>query len=331
MMEDKDSAFVQLLHQNNALPISCQIKNLEGSSTIFVSKQIQYTNNLIKEPCNSANIDSVPITKDYYFSAQWQEMLSYNNVIFKTKNRGKEIFSANKDSIKQTNANIQEIPVFKIHQTSTTNLLIISLLVIYALFAWLKISYPKYFNQFIRSLFTYSEANKLFFDQNALVDRAYLILNMLFIFSGGIFLLLLGNTANIQMPYQSIFSNLFVGLLIVLSIYIFRFITTKISGWLLNQYSAFNEYLHSSFLYYKATGLFILPIITIAGFVKNDVSLVILIIGGSFFLLTYFASIYRGTKIMLKKGVLLFYWILYLCTVEFFPLVLLYKYLSLRT
>jgi hypothetical protein len=330
MSADKDSAFVQLLHQNKALPISCQITNRKGTFSSFVSKHYQLSKNNNDEPIINSLNDSSLVSKNYYYSADWKEIMSYENNIFRTEKRDKEIYYSNKDSVKTFNQTILQAPVYLINQHNTTNMLIISLLAIYALIAWTKITYSKYFNQFLRSFFTYSEAIKLFFDQNALIDRVYSILNLIFILSGGIFLFLSGYSFISQMPSQSIYFNFVICLTIILLLYMFRYLTAKISGWLLYQHSSFNEYLHSSFLYFKSTGILLLPIITIAAFIDIDKRNTFLFIGCIIFLLTYLSSIYRGTKIMLKKGVLLFYWILYLCTVEFFPLVLLYKYLSSR-
>jgi hypothetical protein len=321
---DKDSAITQIFLQNKALPTPCQINNLNSFNYQFVGDNPYYFRAFKTLKHDSANGNS-----DFFSSSNWYTNLSYDNQIFKNSKIQNKIFIATKDSIKTSvYVNFQKLSI-KQDNSTTTNLFIISLIVIFSLLAWTKTVFSKYYVQFFRSLFTYSESIKLFFDQNALIDRLYTILNLIFIFTGGIFLLQIGYLFNIEMPFQSILANLFCTMSIILLLYFFRFIGVKIIGWLLFQRNSFNEFLHSSFLYYKSLGILLLPIITITSFIRVEARSPFLITGCIIILLTYLANVFRGTKIMLKKDVLLFYWILYLCTVEFFPLILLYKYIRL--
>jgi hypothetical protein len=324
MKLDNDSIFLNLLHQNNAIPTLCQ--NVKAEFFYSPNKYVE-SNLFFKSQAADIKVtDYHDVNLDYFSNANWEKSLSYSNYIFSNSKINTEIF-------KTSDFGVIHPILFEYNLKNETNslqisnLLLISLLIIFSIFAWVKTTYLKYYLQFLRSLFTYSESNKLYFDQNALIDRLYSALNLIFIFSGGLFLMLLFNLIDVPLPFKSIIGKLFICISIVSAAFMLRYISTKLAGWIFSQNAAFNEYLHSSFLYYKAAGLLILPIVSVTGFIGIETRLTLLIIGCTIFLLTYLASIFRGTKIMLKKGVLLFYWILYLCTIEFFPLILFYKYL----
>lgn len=205
------------------------------------------------------------------------------------------------------------------------NILLGGIILIFILLANIKVNFSRYLNQILRATFTYSEENKLYRDHNALVDRVYFILNIIFILTGGIYCLLIFKLNNPVLYAASPYKIVFGSILVILALYIFKYLINKILGFILNQQKVFNEYLHSIFIYFKVTGIILLPIISIASFISSPADKVFLYIGLAIIILIYISSIFRASRIMLQKDVLLFYWILYLCTVEFLPYVLLYK------
>jgi hypothetical protein len=83
-----------------------------------------------------------------------------------------------------------------------------------------------------------------------------------------------------------------------------------------------NEQIHSSYLINKNIGLMLLPIVFTAVYTNQIISNVILFSGLIIFAIATLYRLVRGFQIILKNGVLLYYAILYLCTLELLPLVI---------
>jgi hypothetical protein len=114
----------------------------------------------------------------------------------------------------------------------------------------------------------------------------------------------------------------------VMSYFILRSLIIKISGWILDQRTVFREYLFHYLLYYKAAAIFMLPVLFVTIFCSKAWTEYMLIILLVLFIMAHLWIYGRATKIFLKKGFFIFYWILYLCTAEITPFLLLYKYIS---
>ena len=87
------------------------------------------------------------------------------------------------------------------------------------------------------------------------------------------------------------------------------------------------ESVYNMDIYYKVLGVFLLPVVTFhaIGNKFNEITLWIMaILIGLFYLASVIRSIYIGNR----KGISIFYLILYLCMLEILPLVLIFKILT---
>ena len=89
-----------------------------------------------------------------------------------------------------------------------------------------------------------------------------------------------------------------------------------------------DESTFNMFLLYKALGLFLLPIVTIHA-IEQRVTFVTVWIMMFLIALFYFVSILRSIYIGNRKGISIFYLILYLCLLEILPLFLIFKILTM--
>jgi hypothetical protein len=87
------------------------------------------------------------------------------------------------------------------------------------------------------------------------------------------------------------------------------------------------EYLFSITVYNRVLGLFLLPVTAIIAFVPLYQTETVLFAGLGIVIIFYLLSLIRGGQIFLKKHFSIFYLILYLCTLEFLPLLLIYNFL----
>jgi hypothetical protein len=123
--------------------------------------------------------------------------------------------------------------------------------------------------------------------------------------------------------------NLFLLLLNILMLYvILRGLVLKMTGNLFRIRPLFAEYLHNTFVVNKGMGIALFPVIIMAQYLPYKLVPVILIIGGIIFGLAVLFKIIRVYQIIIRRDVLLFYLILYLCTLEILPLLLGYKFVT---
>jgi hypothetical protein len=87
------------------------------------------------------------------------------------------------------------------------------------------------------------------------------------------------------------------------------------------------EYIFSITVFNRALGVFLLPVTTIIAFIPIKKVEILLFFGMAIILIFYILSLSRGIKIFLKKQFSILYLILYLCTLEFLPLLLIYNLL----
>jgi hypothetical protein len=87
------------------------------------------------------------------------------------------------------------------------------------------------------------------------------------------------------------------------------------------------EYLFSITVFNRVLGLFLLPISATIAFIPLSQIEPLLFAGLGIIIIFYLMSLIRGAKIFLKKQFSISYLILYLCTLEFLPLLLIYNLL----
>jgi hypothetical protein len=87
------------------------------------------------------------------------------------------------------------------------------------------------------------------------------------------------------------------------------------------------EYLFSITVYNRILGVFLLPVTTIIAFVPLTLAEPLLYLGLFIVVVFYILAVARGIKIFLRKQFSISYLILYLCTLEILPLLLIYSIL----
>lgn len=185
----------------------------------------------------------------------------------------------------------------------------------------LKSNYRKFIGQVINTMVNFQLADKLFREKNILVRRAFFMLNLNFLLVFSLFIVLLMNffevdfTENQLINYLIIFGGV-TGILFI------RLILYYLTAFIFEWDSAISQQIHSIYLVNKNMGLILLPIVFAVIYSSSNLSGILIYIG---LVLIIIASVYkllRGFQIILRNGILLFYAILYLCTLEFLPWVI---------
>jgi hypothetical protein len=201
------------------------------------------------------------------------------------------------------------------------------LILIIAAFAWLRTFYHKYFNQLITAFFNNNLTNQIVRDENILVQRASILLNIVFNLVGALFLFFV--SVHFNWPLGGIGPGLnrylFFALL-VSGTYALKFLVLKICGYLFHLEKEMAAYIFNIFLINNVLGILFIPIVAMLAF-SSSVSTAWIIYGSLVLVAGAFIyQVVRGLFIGIASPVSsLYYLFLYLCTLEFAPLLVLIK------
>lgn len=202
-----------------------------------------------------------------------------------------------------------------------TYVLILSFLLI----GWTRLFFSRYFNALIKSIHSFTYASSLYYEKNSLTLRASFLLNFTFFIIGGTFLFQCMNYYELSVPYLTPLNQFLLLSAFFLVWYIWNYLTTGFIGFIFLRQKSFGEYFHNYNLYRKLMGISLFPIIIVLQYISAEYKPIIIVIGIVIFGILYFTHIVRGLQIFLKKNVSIFYLILYLCALEFLPMVVLYE------
>lgn len=205
------------------------------------------------------------------------------------------------------------------------NWLVITLLVSLFALSWLKLVYEKFIVQIVGAMVNYQVSLRLFRERNVLFKNISLGLNFTFALNLGLFIFYLVDFYGFGqvLPYK--FLSMLVYTMVVAVIYSLKSGTCKFLGYVFLVRDEFDEYIHNVRVYNKNIGLFLFPIIIIYPFIADAAKPYILYAGFLIIGTLILLRIHRGFQIIMKKGVSIFYLILYLCAIEILPVLLLIK------
>lgn len=199
-----------------------------------------------------------------------------------------------------------------------------TLLFLLTIIAFIRISFPKYFESLFQLFLQTSFRQKQTKEQLLQDSLASLFSNILFIISVGMFIALLANRYHwVNENFWWLFGY---SCAILATVYAVKYLFLKFSGWVFNEVQAANTYIFIVFLVNKVLGICIVPFAFIIAFsvskivtVASTISTIIITL---LLIYRYVASL--GTiRSSLKVNALHFF--LYLCAVEVLPLLLMYK------
>jgi len=195
------------------------------------------------------------------------------------------------------------------------------------LFATVRLIFNKYLSQLIQSTTSYSTFTRLFRERYFNLLHASFRLDVIFSLVMSLFFYQLLNNFKINMGFSKSYTVYLICLLIVIGYFTAKKLIYFILGVLTESTSEVNEYLFSIAVFNRVLGIFLLPVTAIVAFVPITNAELVLIGGLVIIGIFYLMSLIRGGKIFLKKHFSISYLILYLCTLEFLPLLLIYNLL----
>ncbi len=202
--------------------------------------------------------------------------------------------------------------------------IVIALLI---LFIWVRTFYNRYLSLFMRSVFSYLSSVNLYRNKNILFQRSAFVLNIIFVTSAGLFIYNIFSYHNNHFFNMPPFKLFLFYMATIAGIYIAKYITCHIIGFIFYKHELFSEYLHNVFIINKNIGLYLLPIVIALPYVPETFYKWVMMGGFTIVGILLFMRISRGLQIIINKNVSLFYLILYLCIFEILPFMVVYRVL----
>jgi hypothetical protein len=201
------------------------------------------------------------------------------------------------------------------------------ILIFWMIFASVRVGFLKYLGQLFTSIVNFSAATRLYQQRGYKTMYGAVRLDLIFHFILPLSVFQIASFYKIDIPgYPSIL--FFLALLLVINGYLFaKILLCKLAGSIVMLKDQTEESVFNIRLYYKALGLLLLPIATVH-VVNSQTNFITIWIMGALILIMYFANVMRTIYLGIRKDISIFYLILYLCTLEILPLLLVYKLIS---
>lgn len=202
-----------------------------------------------------------------------------------------------------------------------TILLMVSVL----LLVWIRLINKKYLLSLVKSTVSFQESITLYREKNSLMEKASFMVNLLFLSNISIFIIQLYLFYEVDIAGIENYMFYFIVIGSFVALYIFRALTSSMTGFLFLKQNVFSEFFHNVNIYTKNTGLFLLPVVITLQFLSYDYLPFIVYTGIFVVVILYLLHIVRSFQIFIRKNVSISYMILYLCAFEFSPFLIIYK------
>jgi len=208
-------------------------------------------------------------------------------------------------------------------------LLFYTIIILLLLFAFIRMSFPKYLLDLFRVAFRTTMKQRQISEQLVQAPLPSLLLNFFFLFTAGLYITFVFQHYHLATNYNFwlLYLYCFVGLAVI---YLIKFLSLKLFGWLFNITATTDGYIFIVFMINKIIGIYLLPFLILIAFSEADIYEAAFILSyiGAFGLLAYrFILSYGLARNQIRLNP--FHFFLYLCAFEIVPLLLIYKALLL--
>ncbi len=201
------------------------------------------------------------------------------------------------------------------------------ILILWAAFASIRVEFPEYMGQIFSSLVNLNAATRLFRQRGYKMMYGTVRLDLIF------YLIVPLSVFQIARFFKVDLSGfhpivLFIGLLLVINTYFFiKIFIHRLVGSIAMLKEQTDELIFNIRLYYKVLGLILLPVVTVHA-ILAETNFITIWIMAFLIVLMNVATVIRSIYLGYQKDISIFYLILYLCTLEILPLLLIFKLMS---
>jgi len=217
------------------------------------------------------------------------------------------------------------LPVQHLNSDNTTWLSFLLLFVL-LIFATVKAGWSKYIQNLFQSIVNYSTAERMFRERNYSFSHGAFRLDVVFYLVFSVFLFQLINFFRLDFTAGGYTLYIFC-LAGTLVYFLAKKLLYRYTGFLFENTNETSEFLFNLNNTNRVTGMVLIPVVASLAFSPFSSLKIPVIIGILIVAAIYFLLVFRGVVILLRKQFSILYLFLYFCTLEFLPLVLVYKLL----
>ncbi len=193
----------------------------------------------------------------------------------------------------------------------------------WVIFASLKFGFSKYIVQVFQSIFNYSAAARLYRERGYNNNFGNFRLNVIFFLFLPFSIYLIARDNGVSIGFSGL--EFYLIIFVVVNVYfMLKILLYKMLGSVFSQRETTGELVFNMMLFHNVLGMILLPVATIHSIVPAF-GLFALFIVPSLIALFYLMSIIRSIYFAFREGISIFYLILYLCTLEILPILLVVK------
>lgn len=294
---------------DNNLLITGSLKSENSSLTVSVE---QDTISSEDQANLQANNDSIPFLQpqDYkseVVDSQFPESVSY-------------IELTTQDTASQNGI---VLPAHKVNSFNTDWLTIL-MFVALALLASVRFTFANYVSSLFQSVVNYSTSSRMFRERNYSILSGAFRLDVLYYTIFSVFILQILGFFSIGNQRPGIFYYGKILGLVILYFVLKKFLY-KLLGIIFKGIPETSEFIFNIDNFNRVTGIILIPVVALLAFYPYQYMFVIVIAGIATVFGLYFILLVRGISILLRKQFSILYLFLYLCTLEFLPLLLIFK------
>lgn len=314
--------------KSDSVSSNLNLNQTNSGSNLFQSQIESKTINLLDSTLlDSLNTNYVAPDSVIYFSIrpEWSQFRKeYDNFYNYQKNLLQPLPY---DSLHTVLKNVEVVFPGKKLTRNNPDWLVGVIVLAFFLFATVRLIFSKYLSQLAQASINYSTFTRVFSERNFNFFHASFRLDLIFNLVMALFGYQFISAYKINFGISNSFYVYLICLGTVIGYFLIKKVIYAMSGIMTESKREVREYLFSITVFNRVLGLFLLPVTAIIAFVQLYQPEPLLFTGLGIIIIFNLLSLRRGAKIFLRKHFSISYLILYLCTLEFLPLLLVYNIL----
>jgi len=220
-----------------------------------------------------------------------------------------------------------KMPEPDLHKREGLDWISFLIIALFIFLGWTRLFFKRYFNTLFKSFHFINYAEELYNEKSSITIRGATFLNGVYFIVLGLFTLqgveyFFTLTGIAKYKLFGIFTGFFI------IWYIWNAFFKQFIGSVFQKLKTFTEYFYNYGIYRKIAGIVLFPVVVINQYVHEELTMYFIYTGILIFAVIYLIHILRGLQIFMKNKVSILYFVLYLCALEFLPLLVLYEWVT---
>jgi hypothetical protein len=213
-------------------------------------------------------------------------------------------------------------------QSDVSDWLILLIIFSFILLALVRFFFDNYIRRTVLSVVNTKFSIKLFEEVNPNASMASFLLIFIFLLNFSIYAFEIFDFFNLKGLNQTDYILFIQTFLFICVFFAGKYIINRTVGFIFNSDMLISQYIHHVYIYNKLIGILLFPVILIIPYIHSDYTKFSIYFSVIIISIIIILQILNSGIIIIKKHLPYYYMILYLCSVELLPFLLLFKYLK---